>query len=1477
MNAMNCIFSVNVDIAEQVIVSTGALHPRIDKWVKLLSLQDNNSESLDTEPSETNTIGSTQLEQTIINIWQQVLGVDNIRLDDNFFELGGDSLVAVQLLSKLRKNIDSQVLSSLELSLRQLFKTPTIGELLASIEKSGEQVSDVSQSLTIIPRANKDSAPLSFAQQRVWFLEQLEPNRADYHINQASYLTGSLDINILQKSLDAIVARNEVLRTNFITDTQSNPIQIIGQPRQVELPIFDLPDCPKAEQETAVQNWIKQEQECSFNLSTDLMIRAKLLRITPQNHVLLLITHHIASDGSSEGLLWKQLSTVYEAFINNQPNTLPEMPIQYADFALWQRQWLSGGELDKQLQYWKQQLAGINPILEIPTDYPRPLIQTYTESGRQSLRLSPTLSKSIQALGRQQEVTLFMTMLAAFQILLYRYSGQEDIIVGSPSAGRNQPEIEELIGFFINTLVLRGDLSGNPSFKELLAQVRETALGAYGNQYTPFEKLVQELEIKRDLSRNPLFQVWFNMMNFQEEKIELPGLIAEPIFIPESSKFDFSLYVKEQEQGIDLELIYKPNLFAPERMREMLEQFEALLTQIVAEPEKSIHSYSLVTANSQALLPNPSQVIPQPEYPPITNIFTDWATRTPQQAAIIQNERIWSYQELAQVSTEIAQVLITANIQKGDVVAVSGIRSFGLIASMLGVLMSGGVLLNIDPNLPTTRQELMLSTAIAKTVLFISKEAKNTFADSLKTITINPDTGKASLTSSSTTPVTVTLSPEDSAYIFFTSGTTGTPKGVLGCHQGLSHFLNWQRSTFAITPQDRVAQLTGLSFDVVLRDIFLPLISGAALCLPGVDDNLSPMRVLPWLENQQISLMHTVPTLIQSWLMDVPRGISLRSLRLLFSAGEPLTDTLIKQWRSAFPESGQIINLYGPTETTLAKCYYPVPSNPLPGVQPVGSPLPETQALIFTPNSQLCGIGEAGEIVFRTPFRTKGYINADPGQLSKFAKNPFRDDDTDLLYYTGDRGRYRLDGTLEILGRIDQQIKIRGVRIEPGEISATINQNPLIKASVVIAREDIPGNKCLVAYVVPNSPDLNISELRQFLKQRLPDYMIPSAFVTLEALPVTANGKIDKRALPAPTLDQQQSAQTFVAPRNDIEKQLVAIWEKILGVQTISVTDNFFELGGHSLLALRLLSEIETGLGKSLTLATLFVAQTVEQLAISLGSEEKSRTCSSLVPIKTAGTKPPLFLIHAIWGNILFYRELVSYLPPDQPVYGLEAKGLDGKAAPITSVPEIAAYYIEAMRTVQPHGPYFIGGHSFGAIVAFEIAQQLHNQGEKIGTLAILDMDAPAVPESNSSASNSKLSNLQHFLNLGIADQFNYVLPRLQWHLTVGKVSIFYKLYLRYITRSLASLRVLNVAEANKQAQKSYIPSSVYPGTVTLFRTFDDQSEDFEQDKEWGWNQLAHKVEIHEVPGTHNTVMQAPNVKVMSEKLTLCLKEKQTQ
>ncbi|MDF5709057.1 MAG: amino acid adenylation domain-containing protein [Nostoc sp. S4] len=1418
-------------------------------------------------------------EEVLASIWAKVLHLEQIGIHNNFFELGGHSLLATQVMSRVRQAF------GIEIPLQLLFENPTIANLAQAIAEN--QITENNPQNQTIPQiANRESAPLSFAQQRVWFLQQLEPNSRAYIISDAQRLSGELNVNVLQQALDAIVVHHQALRTNFIKSVDGSPIQVIALPRSVELKII------KVTHEQA-QCLLNQEAQSPFNLESDLMLRASLLQINETEQILLLVMHHIASDGWSMGILWQQLAAVYEAFLNGKPSPLAKLPIQYADFAVWQHQWLSGEVLSNQINYWKTQLAGANTVLELPADRPRPPIQTY-QGAAQSLMLPQSLSASLTELSRQEGVTLFMTLLAAFGAILHRYTGQEDILIGSPIAGRNRSEIEGLIGFFINTVVLRTDFSGNPSFRSVLSRVRQMALGAYAHQDMPFEKLVEELQPERDTSRNPLFQVWFNMLNLRDIQLEIPGVAVEPMSMLETaSKFDLTLYVTEQNQGIKLDLVYNTDLFTRERTMEMLDQFHYLLEQIVAAPDRQINLYSLVTPEARFLLPEPSAVLPEPEYELVTTMFTSWVNSIPEHSAVRQGSRTRNYRELGKSAQALARVLLSQGVQQGDVVAVFGTRSFGLIASMMSVLLSGGVLLTLDPKLPSDRHQLMLREAKAKYIIYIDTQVEEdrNIAESLISIYVNPDTGEI-LNSSKGNNQTVNLpqiAGDDAAYIFFTSGTTGVPKGVLGCHKGMAHFLNWQRQTFKIGQQDRVAQLTGLSFDVVLRDIFLPLTSGATLCLPEEGDNLEPSRILPYLEQEEISILHTVPSLAQSWLGNVPSGVFLRNLRWLFFAGEPLKETLVLRWRDAFPESGEIVNLYGPTETTLAKCYYRVPVKCTPGVQPVGSPLPQTQALVFTPNHQLCGIGEPGEIVIRTPFRSLGYINAQQENRSRFVQNPFGNEEQDWIYYTGDRGSYGPDGSLQILGRQDHQVKIRGIRIEPGEIETVLAQHPNVFQTVVIAREDVPGDQRLVAYIIPNQDSVTtISEIRRFLSTKLPQYMLPSAFVLLDTIPLTANGKVNRRALPAPDLSRQEPEGTFVAPRNQVERQLTEIWEQLLGVQPIGVQDNFFELGGHSLLAVKLFWQIEKTFNKNLPLAILFQSSTVEalakiicqqqDLATNMASldDKSTTTWSSLVAIQPTGSKPPFFCIHGLGGEVLCFRELALYLGLEQPFYGLQPRGLDGKHPLDTRVEDMAAHYIQEIKILQPNGPYFLGGYSFGGAVAFEMARQLHEQGEEIGILIILDSCRPGY---------SKRSPFlkRMFLHLNkIAQQGPMYLWQTLMRWSYWKKSRFQNRYKRYLEVALdlpETDKHLEIIDSNTQAISKYI-YPVYPGRAILLRTEDrnrDEAIGTQYDPQFGWGDLVTGgLDIHYVPGSHLSLFREPHVQVLADILKNCLIQAQS-
>ena len=1066
---------------------------------------------------------------------------------------------------------------------------------------------------TIPRRARSESAPLSFAQQRLWFLAQYEPAATVYNMPGAFRLSGRLDTAALKLSLNEIVRRHESLRTTFSV-VDGEPVQVIAPPAEFSLPVLDLSDnfARAGEEAQRVANEVAQQ---GFDLEKGPLFRSQLLKLGEDDHVLLLTMHHIVSDGWSMGVLHRELSALYRAFVHGEPSPLEELPLQYADFAVWQREWLQGEVLEEQLTYWKVQLEGIPALLNLPTDQPRAAVQSF-RGAPESFSLSEELTVKLKSLSRQEGVTLFMTLLAAFQTLLYRYTGQEDIVVGSPIANRHRTEIEGLIGFFVNTLVLRARVSGDQTFKEVLAGVKETTLGAYAHQDLPFEKLVEELNPERHLGHSPLFRVMFNMVNHGNVKFDLDGIAAEPFShsVPES-KFDITLYAGERDHALRFHLVYNTDLFSAAWMMSFSQQYLYLLEQIVVAPRNPIGSYSLVSPAGRALLPDPTVVLTAPCQELVTRTFWSWSERSPSHPAVSQGPEIWTYAELAQAAGVLARLLVAGGLTPREVVAVYGQPSFGLIAAAIATFLSGGVLLLLDPTLPIARKQRMLREGGAKKLLYVGvgQAADAWLAEdwNSKILLVDPQSGCADDSACQMDLASIVLpqlSSEEPAYLFFTSGTTGVPKGVLGCHKGLSHFLNWQRATFAIGPGDRVAQLTALSFDAVLRDIFLPLTSGATLCLPDATEVFGSNATIAWLEREEITVLHAVPSLAQAWLAGEGAKCHLGSMRWIFFVGEPLTEALLRQWRKAFQNTAEIVNLYGPTETTLVKCFYRIPVDPKPGIQSVGRPIPNTQALVLNDHKQLCGVNEPGEIVLRTPFRSLGYVNAVEENHKRFVQNPFRDDRDDQVYFTGDVGCYAPDGSLHILGRCDDQIKIRGVRIEPAEVTALLAGHPLVHSCIVVGKKDEQSQWILTGYVVGAGAEKPTQELlRSYLLEQLPAAMVPSAFVWMNALPLTPNGKIDRKSLPAPDHTRTES-ESYIPPRTRTERVVAEIWGQVLKLEKVGIYDNFFDLGGHSLLATQIVSRLRQTFRLGVPLRVLFEKPTVAGLSDHIKTVQQTAT-----------------------------------------------------------------------------------------------------------------------------------------------------------------------------------------------------------------------------------------------------------------------------
>jgi amino acid adenylation domain-containing protein len=1088
--------------------------------------------------------------------------------------------------------------------------------------------------------------------------------------------------------------------------------------------------------------------------------------------------------------------------------------------------------------------------------------------------------------------------------VLSRYSGQEDVVFGATSAGRpaELEGVEEIAGIFINTLPVKIEVRGEEEALGMLKRLQEQEVEARQYEYSPLVEIQRWSEVPR---AQALFDSILVFENYPEspilgghgvrhdsgEQAQAEG-IARKSAVPRTN-YPLTIEVLPGPR-LSLMINFERNRFEADMVERLLEQLQYVLEQFVQNPGARVQEISLVTPLSRPLLPDPASPIQEPRYEPVTRLFAACAAKSPDTVAVRKGSRTWTYAQLDESARALAGALSARGVERGNVVALLASPSFGLISSMMAVLTSGAVMLMIDPSLPAYRKSLMLRESQAKCLLSVSDSpSDDDWVDglSLSVVRVDPDGGRVAGSDLTPTPWPATLpeiEPDDPAYIFFTSGTSGVPKGVLGRHKGLSHFLVWQRDTFGVKAGDRCAQLTGLSFDVVLRDILLPLISGAALCLPDRQDVLFEESVLLWLEREQVSVVHTVPSLAQSWLMKIPPGVSLQSLRWVFFAGEPLTENLINQWRKSFPRSGNIINLYGPTETTLAKCFYQVPPVVEPGVQPVGHPIPQCQALILAENGRMCGPGERGEIVVRTPFRTLGYINAPEEQAMRFIKNHFRDDETDVVYRTGDRGRYRHDGAVEILGRIDEQVKIRGIRIELGEVEAALGRHPGVLKAVAMVREDETGDKRLVAYVVPGRDNIiSEVELRSFLVGRLPGYMTPSRFVLLESLPLTPNGKLDRRALPAPDKKEPGGDEELGSPRNtvevqltqvwQVELQLTQIWEGVLGKGPIGLRDNFFDLGGHSLLALYLTGHIEQRFGIRLSPAALFQAPTIEQLSAMIHKQVACGRQPSLVAIQPRGSGRPFFCVHAMGGTVFSYIDLARSLGSDQPFYGLQSQGY-GEEEPLTRIEDMASYYIEQIRGVQAEGPYLLGGWSMGGVVAYEMAQQLTAAGHRVGLLALFDTGTPdsepvSHPEDDEEFSHQVISMIAETVGLAwdgyrhadIDEQLKHLLEIAE--MPKSSDGSFPE---ETLTEARRHLRVL---QNNMRALMKYAPRP-YPGRVTLFKASEGTNEHpFDpEDLGLGWEELAMGgVDIRMISGTHENMVSAPHVSDLAEQLGRCI------
>ncbi len=1077
-----------------------------------------------------------------------------------------------------------------------------------SAEEKRALLAQMLQKSAPVPR----SFVCSFAQERLWLLHQLTPGDIAYNVPVAVRLSGALDTAALERSINGIVARHEVLRTVFAL-VDGRPMQIVKPALTIPLPINDLSAVPLQHQEELVQQLATAEAQRPFDLALGPLLRVCLLRLSATEHVVLLSMHHIISDAWSMGVFVRELAALYSAYTSGQTARLPDLPIQYADFAAWQRQWLQGDVLAVQLAFWREQLAGELAALELPTDHPRPLVQT-SRGASYPFVLPVALSSAIKQLSQGEGATLFMILLAAFQVLLYRYSGQPDIRVGTPIANRQRVDLEPLIGFFVNTLVLRADCAANPSFRALLRQVRERALGAYAHQDLPFEKLVEALRLERDLSRTPLFQAMFMLQNAPQPPLELAGLTIRPLEIESgTAKFDLTLVMIEDDRQLAGELVYNSDLFEAPTIARMLAHFQVLLEGIVAEPDRRIGDLPLLTAaERQELLFTLNAT--QRAYPATTMhaLFEAQVERTPEAIAVACADpagarQTMSYAELNTRANQLAHYLRGLGAGPGTLVGLCLERSPAVLVAMLGILKAGAAYVPLDPSYPRERLALMLEDSRAALLVTQQPLLAGLLTSGVTVVCL--DTDQDLIAQATTTNCVSGASAADLAYVIYTSGSTGTPKGSAIPHRGLVNYLHWAAEAYAVADGCGAPVHSSIAFDLTITGLFLPLLVGRTVQL--LPETLGPVALSTTLRPEaNFSLVKITPAHLELLRQQLAGQELAGRTRALIIGGEQLLAEQLVVWQHAAPAT-RLVNEYGPTETVVGCCVYTVPPDlQTSGPIPIGRPIANTQLYILDRHMQPVPIGVPGELYIGGDGVAWGYLNRPSLTAEKFVPDPFGATPGAQLYRTGDLVRHRADGNLDYLGRIDLQVKVRGYRVELGEIEAVLRAHPALDEAVVVLRELAPGDKRLVAYVVLKHPEAEqaiTAQLRDFLAERMPEYMLPSAFVLLEALPLTVNGKVDRKALPAPAALRPELATTYVAPQSELERTIAGIWQEVLGLDRVGMFDNFFDLGGHSLLLVQVQNKLRVALNRDIPLVELFQYPTIAALAQALRQNEEQQ------------------------------------------------------------------------------------------------------------------------------------------------------------------------------------------------------------------------------------------------------------------------------
>ncbi|HEY1658674.1 MAG TPA: amino acid adenylation domain-containing protein [Candidatus Sulfotelmatobacter sp.] len=1313
-------------------------------------------------------------------------------------------------------------------------------------------------------------APLTFAQKQLWLHAQFAPGTSLYNEPLTVRRHGPLEIRALERSFSEIIRRHEAWRTRFPV-INGEPMQKIGEPFEIRLPLIDLRDLPVAKREKEGMRIAAEDAGMPFDLATGPLIRAKLVRLEEDDYRLFVTLHHLIFDGySGYRVFLPELVELYEAFSQGKPSPLPQLPYQFADYASWQEEWEGGEALGVQMEYWRRRLSGDLPTLQLPISRSRSGAANFRGAMR-SLSLPVSLSESLRRLSAQEGATLYMTLLAGFNVLLRRYSGQEDILIGSNTAGRNHPGSEKLLGYFLNTIVLRTDLTGRPTFRQLLSRVRQTTLDALSNQEAPLDQLVAQLHPQRDVKRNPLFQVLFSLE--PQADMTAPGWDITCIDVETgTTKFELCLVLDDRADGLLCRFIYNTDLFEAAAIERMAAHWRVLLEGIVSNPGLEIDNLPVLPDEERhRLLVEWNDAAQSDELSLVHELFAEQAEKTPDTVAVRCGGAKLTYDELNKNADELADYLRTLGVGRNIPVALCVERSVEMILGILAILKAGGAYVPIDPTYPRERIKFMIADCGADVLLTNSKLAQSLFASrpfaAVRNVLLDSNEWRGS------GPVNTGLEAsfvdsnlESLAYVIYTSGSTGGPKGVEITHRNLAHS-NGARLKYYGNPVGKFLLLSSFGFDSSIVGIFHTLTTGGTLVIPPADEfHWTAEELAKLVAENQISHILTFPSLYGD-LLEHADGSTLASLCSVIVAGEACPRSLVDNHYRILPQAS-LFNEYGPTEDTVWATVYECEPGGEEAAVPIGRPIANTQVFVLDHNQQPAPIGIPGELYIGGDGVARGYRNRPELTDASFIPNPLTPKPGSRLYRTGDLVRYRDDGNLEFLGRVDQQVKVRGLRIELGEIETALTSYPDVREAAVVAQSNGSADPSLVAFVVAQAEHATSSqELRAFLKNRLPTYMVPTVFHFLKNFPRTPNGKVDRQALIAQGNGAEVSAHEAIGPRNEVEKRLLAIWQRVLGTTSQDVTEDFFELGGHSLLAARLLSRIEKEFGRSLSLAFVFQSPTVEQMAESLLTAGRTLRERAIIPIQPTGSLAPLFWVR---GGPRF-RLLAQKLAGDRPLLGLDLPFTDGSRLPVPyRFEDIATLLIRAMREVQPKGPYYIAGLCVNAVIAYEIAQQLVRDGEEVALLAMLDAHNQAYyknPFKDGRYTARVRYHLSNLLKLDAGETSTYLMDRLdEARRKIERVAW------RLVSDHSGDDKLHNTDSIVHPAFSRYEPQP-YSGNIVLFQSSEWPKGPY-FDFELGWKDLVSGgIESYAIPGDHPSMFLEPNVNLVAEKISSHLEE----